>query len=400
MIYSPGMEASDDGIDLREPDDALCARYANTILWLRVGEAVSQFGVLGLLTLTGSSRLVLAGSALTGSTILDTFLYLAAVAGLTRAAALPWSWLSEFVIERRFGLSTQTAWAWLGEWICRSMVTGAAGVLLLLPLALCLPWWPEALVPWFGLVLAARFAYHHWLYPALLHLFYPPRLLRCESFHLPGLGRRNLPVYQLKVSHKTRRVGAYLHLAGPRSAIYVTDTLIYAFSDGEEKVVMAHEFGHLYDRLFLEVSTQAGIEQAQRKLLWSLLQFLGVVLAFSAMDALAPHLGLNGAGDLAGFPLLVGLMMLAAYLLAPLLHAEARRDEADADEYALRITRDVASYRSVMRKLRTLNLDEACSSRLAHFLFDTHPSTRERLRLADEYGGRRARRRRELSARH
>ena len=51
---------------------------------------------------------------------------------------------------------------------------------------------------------------------------------------------------------------------------------------------MAHEFGHLYDRLFLEVRTHAGIQQAQRRrLLWGLLQLLGVILAFWMVEGLA-----------------------------------------------------------------------------------------------------------------
>jgi STE24 endopeptidase len=384
--------------EVGEPDDDLCARYAGTTLWLRLAETLAQIACLAALTITGASRALLAAVGGTGSPALRAVAYLSLLAAITRLAALPWSWLSEFVVESRFGLGCQSLLSWFWEWLCRSALIGVGCVLLLLPLSLTLQWWPVAIVPWFGLLIGVRALYYQQVYPVLLRRFYPTRLLRSESFHFPQLGRLCLPVYQVQVSHKTRRVGAHLHLAGRRSAIYVTDTLIYEFTDCEEKVVLAHEFGHAYDRLFLEERTAPGIEQAQRKLLWALLQGCSLVAAFYLQRAVAPHLGLDGVADLAGLPLLVALMLVLGSLVSPFLMAEARRDERDADEYALRITHDAASYRSVMRKLRHLNLEDAYSVRLAHFLFDTHPSYRERLRAAQDWAPRRPRRRRRVSA--
>ena len=38
-------------------------------------------------------------------------------------------------------------------------------------------------------LLTVKAAYDRWIYPRFLACFYPIRLLRCESFHLPGIGR-------------------------------------------------------------------------------------------------------------------------------------------------------------------------------------------------------------------
>src|SRR5207237_2133007 len=142
----------------------------------------------------------------------------------------------------------------------------------LLPLALALPRWHLAFARWFFLAIGVKWSFDRWITPWFLACFYPVRLLRCESCHLPGIGRRVLPVYEVMVSHKTRRVDAYVRIAGRDTAIFVTDTLINDFSDREEKVVMAHEFGHLYDHLFLEQRTDFGIRQATRRALWAVLR--------------------------------------------------------------------------------------------------------------------------------
>lgn len=383
-----------------EPDDALCARYCRRKLWLAALESGTQLAALAALSLTGASRLLLDLDRSLGPAVLVVLVYLLQLGALVRLVALPWRWASGHLTERCFGLSGQTTAGWLWEWLCRSSLFGGLAVLLLYPVALTLPWWPVALGLWVLYFVGARAAYHHWLYAPLLHRLYPTRFLRHERFHLPGIGRRTLPVYEVRVSHCTRRVDAYLHLAGRRSAIYVTDTLIEEFTDGEEKIVMAHEFGHLYDRLYLEERTEAGIRQAKRKVWWGALQLVAVAGSFLAVHLLAPFLGMAGAGDLAAFPLLIALILGLNLLLAPALRVESRRDEADADEYALKVTGDVENYRSVLAKLRRMNLEEATSDPMAHFLFDTHPDYAERLRLADTIHPRRHRhRRRTVSAR-
>jgi STE24 endopeptidase len=189
----------------------------------------------------------------------------------------------------------------------------------------------------------------------------------------------------VRVSHKTRRVNAGIRIRGEKAAIYVTDTLIDAFTDGEERVVMAHEFGHLYDRLHLEEHTRAGIAQAHRKLMLGSAQLLAGLSALLVLQLAGHALGLSGLRDLAGFPLLAALTLTLGYLFSPLLCAEARQDERDADEYALSATGDTENYLSVMRKLRRINLEEACAGPLCHFLFEDHPSYRERVELALQY---------------
>ena len=148
---------------------------------------------------------------------------------------------------------------------------------------------------------------------------------------------------------------------------------------------MAHEFGHLYDHLHLETRTRAGVTQAQRKLALGSGQLLAGVVSLCSVQLFAPWLGFQGAHDLAAVPLLAALTLVLARVFDPFLCAEARKDEQDADQYALAITGDVPNYVSVMRKLRRMNLEESTAHPLSHLLLDTHPSYTERVNLARSY---------------
>jgi len=363
-----------------------CDRYASVKLWLAALEYLVLLGVLAGLTVTG----VAAGWFHTLTLQLRSplhvfFVYLVMLAATARLAVLPVQFASGHLIERRFGLSRQTALQWLTEWAATSLLIGLPLLLLLTPVGMHLRWWPLLLLPVLGGLMLLRLVYYEWLFLPLLSLFYPVRFLRSECLHLPGLGRRMLPVYEVKVSHKTRRANAGI-LLGRHPRVLVTDTLIDAFTDAEERVAIAHEFGHLYDHLFLEARTAFGLAQAKRKLIWNGAAWLvAAVLAFGLEFCLGPFMGLPRVGDPAAVPLLAATLLLFAPLLLPLANAEARTDEREADVYALKITHDPTSYLSLMEKLHRLNLEERRPSLISRLFFDTHPSYLERIRLGRTY---------------
>ena len=359
-----------------------CERYARLKLWLSALEYLLLMGTLASLTLTGTAdRWFRALTVALGEPLGALFVYLAGIAAAARLAVLPVQFISGHLVERRFGLSRQSARQWLAEWAVTSLLFGLPLVLLATPLVMHLPWWPLLLLPAVAGLLALRLIYYEWLFLPVLSLFSPVRYLRTECLHLPGLGRRMLPVYEVRVSHKTRRANAGI-LLGRQPRVLVTDTLIDAFTDAEERVAIAHEFGHLYDHLFLEARTAFGLAQAKRKLLWNGGAWLIAALLTFALDGwMTPALHLPRVGDPAAVPLLAAIFLLFAPAVLPLANAEARIDEQEADEYALKITHDAASYLSLMEKLRRLNLEERRPGFISRLFFDTHPSYLERLRL-------------------
>jgi STE24 endopeptidase len=89
--------------------------------------------------------------------------------------------------------------------------------------------------------------------------------------------------------------------------------------------------------------------------------------------------------DPAGLPLLVlaaGTVFLGG---TPLLHALSRRHERRADAFALALTGQPASFISALRRLSTQNLAESHPSRLARWLFYSHPPFEERIEAARAY---------------
>jgi STE24 endopeptidase len=359
-----------------------CERYAHLKLWLSAIEYVLLLGTLVTLTLTGQAERWFASlTALEDTPWRTFFLYLVAIAATVRVALLPVQFVSGHLVEQRFGLSRQGALQWLTEWLISGMLVGLPLLLLVTPLAMQLRWWYLLLLPALAAGLALRYIYFEWLFLPLLSLFYPVRYLRTECLYLPGLGRRMLPVMEVQVSHKTRRANAGI-LLGRQPRVLVTDTLIDAFTDAEERVAIAHEFGHLYDRLFLEARTAFGLAQAKRKLLWNGAAWLvAALLTFTVESWIGPQFGLPRAGEAAAVPLLTAMLLFFAPLVLPFANAEARTDEKEADQYALRITHDAASYLSLMEKLRWINLEERRPGLISRVFFDTHPSYLERMRL-------------------
>lgn len=377
---------SEPALRLADDEEHLCQEYGRARLLLSLAEYGVLLGVLGGLTLTGAAAFLQSLSHPPGvPELLTHALFLILVGALTRIAILPFQFISEQWLDRRFGLTCQSFPDWCWEWLARNTVFGLAALAMLWPLVELLNWSPLTVLFLCPAFLLCRPLFYDYVYYPLLACFYPVRFLRHETFSLPGVDKVTLPVFLVQVSHKTRRANASIRLRGSKTAIYVTDTLIDAFSDGEERVVMAHEFGHLYDHLHLEARTRAGVAQAQRKLMLGGAQLATGVVAVLLVYGLAPLLGFHGFQDLSGFPLLAAITLILAHSFSPLLCAEARRDERDADEYALAVTGDVENYVSVMTKLRQINLEDQCSNPISRFLFDTHPSYTERVHLARQY---------------
>jgi STE24 endopeptidase len=392
VVLAPTRRPACPGTPLDEHEERLCARYGRVKLGWALAELVVLLATLVGLTLTGAAGVIVtlahnvtctdpacSGASHTGW--VQVMLYLAIVGLIARLAVLPIHFTNGHWIERRYGLSRQSAPAWLADWLRATALFGGLAVLFLTPVVITMHWWPLLMLPWLAAFFTVRALYYQYLYLPILSLFHPVRYLRAESFFLPGIGRRIMPVYEVEVGRKTRRCNACVIMSRGSGSVLVTDTLVDEFSDAEEKVAIAHEFGHLYDRLFLEERTSAGLAQARRKLWFAGGGWLGAALfGLCAVQWMGSPLGLH-VDDLAAFPLEIALVLALGQLLSPLINAESRIDECEADEYALKITRDVDSYFSVMNKLRRINLEESCPSPLDRLLYGTHPTYLERLQI-------------------
>jgi len=153
---------------------------------------------------------------------------------------------------------------------------------------------------------------------------------------------------------------------GASRRVFISSELLRHWTDEEIAVVVAHELGH----------------HANHDLWHTLL----ADTALLSMGFLAAHAtGMAGAGELAALPRIAlgaGAVFLAA---TPLRHAMSRRQERNADAFALRLTGGVEEFRTAIRRLAARHLAEERPSRWTRWFFHRHPSVSERLAFAESF---------------
>jgi STE24 endopeptidase len=161
---------------------------------------------------------------------------------------------------------------------------------------------------------------------------------------------------------------------GRARRVFVSRELIQDWSDEEVAVVVAHELAH----------------HAHHDL-WRTLVVDGAVLsaAFGVAEVfrgwVGHGLGLDDRGSLAVLPF-IALVAGGAWLAAtPLRHAQSRRQERAADEFALRLTGGSEAFGSALRRLSARHLVEERPARAVRWLYHRHPTVAERLAAAERY---------------
>ena len=304
--------------------------------------------------------------------------YVIVVAALFEILHLPFAFYHGVILERRYGLSTETSGRWLKDHakaaaIALIVLSGAGVVVAWLLRVTPTFWWVVASMAFVtGLVLLARSA------PVfLLPLFYDVRPLTRESLRerLVALaakaGTPVLGAYEWRVGDRTSKANAALVGIGRTRRILVSDTLLTAHSDDEIETVFAHELAH---HVYGDIWSALALEAA--------LLTLGCYVADYVLGTFGLALGLAGKADVAGLPLVVLAVGMVSLLFTPAANALSRAHERRADRYALDTTKNSTAFISAMKRLAATNLAEDRPSRLVELLFHTHPSTAARIEAA------------------
>lgn len=353
-----------------------------TLVWVAAGT-----GALGLLLLGGSRVLRDAAIAMTeaGPSAPSTVaLYALALVLGYHALRLPVGFYQGFVLERRYGLSSESLRVWLLDYLRAALLmvvlAVAAAEIVYITMQLWPKWWWAAAGAVFvGLLLVlARVA------PVvLLPLFYRFEPLDREALRarLVALSERaRLPilgVYVWGLGQKTRRANAALIGTGPTRRILLSDTLLADYSDDEIEVILAHEMAH-----------HAHGDIRRWLVIESILVAAILALGATVLDRVWPSFGLSGPADVAGLPVLFLTAVVVSMSVAPMLNALSRRNERRADRYALNLTGRPEAFISAMRRLAAQNLAEARPSRLTLWFFHSHPPIEERIERARQLTGR------------
>lgn len=349
------------------------AKINHRLFW--IDSAISLAAMLVLL-LTGLSLNL--REALDINRWLQILAYAVAVFGGLTVLTYPLTIYSGYILPKRYGLSTQSFKAWLWDGIKSILLAAAIGLPVLLLVYYLLgnfqdTWW---LLAW-GAIVVVTVLVSIILPVFLIRIFYKLKPLDDESLksRLKSLadrtGARVKGVYTIDYSSKSTGANAFVAGLGSTRRIVLTDTMLRQYTPQEIEVVLAHELGH-----HVHWDVPKGI------ILMSLLTLAELYLAHVFLQWIIPYTDFSGIDDVAALPLLAIVFGVVAFITRPALNWNSRRIEADADRFAIVITKDLPSFESAMMRLTDQNLSDAEPSAWEKALFYSHPPFPERVRLA------------------
>ena len=304
--------------------------------------------------------------------------YVLALCLLAEAVSLPLEVYRGFVLERRYDLSTQT----FGRWLADHAKASALGLGLALgagSAAYALLRWSPAWwwLPTSALLTAGSVGLAYVAPVVLFPLFFRLKPLDRETLgrRLVGLAERAgapvLGVYEWQLGARTRAANAALVGLGRTRRILLSDTLLGGYSEEEIEVILAPELAHhVHGDLWKALAVDAALTA-------------GALLAGHL--ALRQAVGLGGlasTADVAGLPVLLLAAACWSALTLPVVNALSRAHERQADRFALDLTRNPEAFIAAMRRLGAQHLADEEPSRLARWLFHSHPPLPERVAAA------------------
>ena len=342
--------------------------------------ALCAAALIALLATGGSARLA-AWSAGFGGRAAAAAIVAALLAGAWDIISLPIAFHRSFLLDRKYGLSSETPRTWFGDHLkalgIGLALTAAAAAAVYGSMGIWAEWW------WLvdtGLFAAVAAVFARLAPVVLMPLFYRFQRLERDTLRerlLTVSTRAGIPVlgvFEWGLGEKTTRANAALVGMGRTRRIIVSDTLLKDYSDDEIEVILAHELSHhVHHDLWSGLAVETLIVGAS------------LAAADAAAAWFGPRFGVARVSDVAGLPLLVLGGGVVSLLLTPLAHAWSRHNERRADRFALALTGHAAPFMSAMRRLGAQNLAEERPSRLALWFFHTHPTIDERIAAARDF---------------
>ncbi len=292
--------------------------------------------------------------------------------------SLPFRWWSTFRIEERHGFNRTTPrvfWADVAKGLVLTAVVGGpllAAVLWLLEAAGDRAWlwcWLATAAWLLGVQLIAP----TWIMP-LFNRFAPLPEGGLRDAILGYARRVDFPlenVFVIDGSRRTTKANALFTGFGRRKRIALFDTLVGGLAPGEVVAVVAHEVGH-YKRRHVLKGTVLGIAQAGA-LFFLLSLFLHQHGLYEAFFVAQPSMH-------AGLVLFALLLAPLDLVVSPMLQAWSRRNEREADAFAVATTGTGQQLATALERLAAESLGNPTPHPFYVALHYSHPPLRDRLR--------------------
>lgn len=311
-----------------------------------------------------------------GHRLLAVLLYLVALWSLLQLISLPLSFYRGYVLEHRWGLSTQSLAGWWTDYVKSAALDlglSAVGAMLFFTALQRWPggWWVPA-----GVLMAGWIVIQTLLWPILV----APLFNRFEPVQDPEVigmirqlaDRAGIPVEEVLVmdaSRRTNKANAYFAGIGKTKRIVLYDTLLDNYSSAEVEAVVAHEMAH-WKLGHIRTGILLGI-------LATFVQFylLALVLKSSVCGRE------SGQYPLQAWAIALLVMMLTAFVTSPVETAVSRQMERAADRQSVKLTQNPNGAVALQLNLARQNRSDVLPPWFIEWFAYTHPSTLRRIEL-------------------
>ncbi|MCL4760236.1 MAG: M48 family metallopeptidase [Burkholderiales bacterium] len=347
-------------------------------------EMLVDAAVLAALTLGGAFSLLVAwtGALPAGPLWQDVALF-GALALVSAASSLPFSWYATFVVEERFGFNRMTLGLWLADLAKGTLLAIALGLPLLLVVLWLMrdaggAWWLWAWLAWMAFQLLVLVLYPTVIAP-LFNRFDPlptgEARERVEAL-LARCGFASSGLYVMDGSRRSGHGNAYFTGFGRAKRVVFFDTLLARLDADELEAVLAHELGHYK------------LRHIAKRIAWSALAS-AAFLALLAWAMRAPwfYEGLGIAPALVPAAMARPGVALALFSLAlpvftfgfrPVAALYSRRHEFEADAFAAR-TASAGALAQALVKLYEDNAATLTPDPIHSAFYDSHPPAAVRI---------------------
>jgi STE24 endopeptidase len=324
----------------------------------------------------------IAGMRIFPSIIVIFIFYMFVYASLQEIISLPISYLSGFVIEKKYGFSNQTRGEWFKEHAKSYLVSLVISVLIFGALLFIFQkfedlWWVVAscFMVFFSVVMSMIFPV--WIMP-IFHKYEPIEDDELKDSLRGILGKGGLKIkgfFREDTSKTTTKENAMLAGLGKTKRVILTDNIINNMKPDEIRTVLAHEVGH-YKRAHMPKMIFTG-------LFFNLFSFYLLHVVFTV---LFPDFLTGVRANIALLPMfLLFLSLIDLALLKILQNALVRLFENQADDEALKLSEDADAFKRAMAGLANRNLSNAYPNFWVKLIYYNHPTVGERLQRAEEY---------------
>jgi STE24 endopeptidase len=342
--------------------------------------AVSLLVALGLGLTPVGARLA---DRLRGWWWVRVLLVVAGLAVIGRVVTLPFAIIGHHR-SLDYGLTTETWEPWTVDLLKGLGLSIVISGLLVLVLVGCARRWPHAWPAVAGALLGCLVMLGSFVYPVLVEPAFnnftslPDGPLRTQILHLADVEQVHLDdVLVADASRRTTTLNAYVSGFGSTRRVVLYDNVVHDLPRDQILSIVAHELGHAHYDDVLTGSILAALGTT-----------MGIGLLGLAVSLLRRReIWSGGLRDPAVVPLVLALVAIGTLLSSPVNNGLSRLIETRADVASLEATRDPTAFIEMQRELDLHSLSDT-PVRWSQFWFGSHPTTLERIAIAEQMGHR------------